>query len=192
MKHEEAVKYVTKLYPAVTDEEMQLFSLLFEKVGALPIQVRQYVKQALVAGRSVPDILEEAVDLAHMDLVNSPHLHPILEKLKVSPNGVHLRAFQGVQVTIDYRDVLLSEPQQFALEMKKEKKRRNIIVYHIPSREYQLATRAHRTALQERYLKGVTGLISTINNISKGIDPFTANKATIVVLFVTWLLCVIR
>ena len=68
---------------------------------------------------------------------------PILEALKLSPDGVSTDMFRG----IESEGMNLAEPKDVALAMQK----RQVIVYHHPSGEYRMASRAHRTALIERW-----------------------------------------
>jgi len=79
---------------------------------------------------------------ADRDLSAFTH-EPILEALKVSSDGVSTKVFRG----IESKGVNLAEPKQVALAMKE----RNAIIYHHPSGEYRMASRAHRTALIERW-----------------------------------------
>ena len=68
---------------------------------------------------------------------------PILEALKLSPDGVRTKVFRG----IENKGVNLAQPKQVALAMKESQ----AIIYHHPSGEYRLASRAYRTALIERW-----------------------------------------
>ena len=79
---------------------------------------------------------------AETDLAGFTH-QPILKALKASPDGVRTVKFKGVE----HKGVNLAQPKDVAVAMKKQ----TAIVYHIPSGEYRLASRAHRTALLERY-----------------------------------------
>ena len=79
---------------------------------------------------------------AERDLAGFLH-KPILKELKASPDGVRTVKFDGVK----HDGVNLAQPKDVAVAMKKQ----TAIVYHIPSGEYRLASRAHRTALLERY-----------------------------------------
>ena len=85
-------------------------------------------------------IIKEVVLAADSDLV-AFKLKPILTALKATPDGVDVRAFDGVK----YEGVDLAEPMDVAVFMK----RKNCIVYHMPSKQYRLASRAHRTALMQ-------------------------------------------
>ena len=88
------------------------------------------------------DYIETTLLAAEEDLAGFTH-QPILKALKASPDGVRTANFKGVK----NEGVNLAEPKQVAVAMKM----RNAIVYHLPSGEYRLASRAHRTALLERY-----------------------------------------
>ena len=94
--------------------------------------------KALKKGKSVAQIIDDAVLAAKADLV-AFKLEPILAALKASPGGVDIGAFNGVK----YEGTYLKEPIEVAVFMKKK----NCLVYHMPSKEYRLASRAHRTAL---------------------------------------------
>ena len=67
-----------------------------------------------------------------------PH-QQIIAALKASPDGVRASTFRGVK----NERVELAIPKQVAVAMKEV----GGIVYHLPSREYRLATRAHRAAM---------------------------------------------
>ena len=134
MNTEEAGKCARKLHSGVSDADLEL---LFDKVGKLPFDILSSVT-ALKKGIPAAQIIEEAVLAAKADLVAFT-LEPILTALKATPDGVDVDAFDGVK----YEGVNLAEPKDVAVAMKK----RNCIVYHMPSRQYRLATRAHRTAL---------------------------------------------
>ena len=79
---------------------------------------------------------------AERDLAEFTH-QPILKALKASPDGVGTHLFDRV----NHKGVNLVQPKDVAVAMKKS----NAIMYHIPSREYRLTSRAHRTALLEQY-----------------------------------------
>ena len=177
MTHEEATMYAKKVFPAVADHDLTAF---FEKVvwplqisppfkllhdfytghtiyiltscplcancrslqvGTMPLDVGDFAT-ALKCGEKVDDFIETALLAAETDLAGFTH-KPILKALKSSPDGVRTVKFDGVE----YKGVNLAEPKDVAVAMKK----RNAIVYHLPSGEYRLASRAHRTVLLERY-----------------------------------------
>ena len=134
MNTEEAVEYARKLHPGVSDADLKL---LFDKIGKLPLKILSSM-MALKEGIPAAQITEEAVLAAEADLVAFT-LKPILAALKATPDGVHVRAFDGVY----YEGVNLAQPKDVAVAMKVT----NCLAYHMPSRQYRLATRAHRTAL---------------------------------------------
>lgn len=134
MDTEEAEEYARKLHPGVSDADLKL---LFDKVGKLPLDILSSMT-ALKKGIPAAQIIEEAVAAAGRDLAAFT-LEPILAALKATPDGVDVRAFNGVK----YEGVNLAEPKDVAIAMKM----RNCLVYHMPSGEYRLASRAHRTAL---------------------------------------------
>ena len=105
------------------------------------MHVREFTN-SLENGESAADYIEEVLYAAKRDLSAFAH-EPILEALKLSPDGVRTKVFRGVK----NEGVNLAEPKQVALAMKE----RNAIIYHHPSGEYRLASRAHRTALIERW-----------------------------------------
>ena len=105
------------------------------------MDVREFTN-ALENGESAADYIEEVLCAAKRDLFAFTH-EPILEALKLSPDGVSTDMFRGVKS----KGVNLAEPKQVALAMNE----RNAIIYHHPSGEYRLASRAHRTALDERW-----------------------------------------
>jgi hypothetical protein len=136
MKLKEAEDFARNLHPGVPDADLEL---LFDKVGKLPLKIELSIA-ALKDGIPVALIIERAVDAAEKDLFAFTH-KSILTALKASLDGVHIRAFDGVK----YEGVNLAQPKDVAVAMKKT----NAIVYHIPSGEYRLASRAHRTALMQ-------------------------------------------
>ena len=136
MDTEEAKEYAKKLHSGVSDADLKL---LFDKVGKLPLDILCSMT-ALKKGIPAAQIIEEAVLAAEADLVAST-LEPILTALKATPDGVHVRAFNGVE----YKGVDLAQPKKVAVAMKET----NCLVYHMPSKQYRLASRAHRTALMQ-------------------------------------------
>ena len=114
---------------------------LFLQVGTLPLDVGECAT-ALESGETVDDVIEATLRSAEDDLGGFTH-QPILSALKASPEGLRCVQFKGVK----HEGVNLAEPREVAVAMKT----RQAIVYHIPSGEYRLATRAHRTVLLERY-----------------------------------------
>jgi hypothetical protein len=175
MTHAEATMYAKKVFPAVADHDLETF---FEKVsilktahpfkllhdlctghttyiptcplcancrslqvGTMPLDVGDFVK-ALKRGEAADDFIEAALCLADDDLCSFAHPQ-ILEALKKSPDGVRRKHFRGVE----NKGVNLAQPKQVAVAMRET----NAIVFHLPSGEYRMASRAHRTALLERY-----------------------------------------
>jgi len=84
------------------------------------------------------DFIKGMLDRAQRDLDVFRH-QPIIKALRDSPDGVSVSHFKGVED----KGVLLADVKQVAIAMKNQ----NGIVYHFPSGQYRLATRAHRTAL---------------------------------------------
>ena len=105
------------------------------------MHVREFTN-SLENGESASDYIEEVLCAAKRDLSAFTH-EPILEALKLSPDGVSTDMFRG----IESKGVNLAEPTEVAVAMKK----RQAIIYHQPSGEYRMASRAHRTALIERW-----------------------------------------
>ena len=174
MTNDEATEYAQKVFPAAPGHDLNLY---FDKVGiipyipfesphanhtphnahltsvscaldfsalqvsTLPLEIRVFAE---ALNKKVPagDYIEAALCAAERDLARFTH-QPILKALKSSPDGVSTAKFQGVK----HEGVHLAEPKEVAVAMKKS----NAIVYHIPSGEYRLTSRAHRTALLERY-----------------------------------------
>ena len=136
MTTEEAEEYARKLHPGVSDADLKL---LFDKVGKRPLKILLSMK-ALKEGVPAAQIVVEAVLAAEADLVANS-MKPILTALKATPDGVYIEKFNGVY----YEGVYLGNPMDVAVAMKET----NGFVYHIPSREYRLATRAHRIALMQ-------------------------------------------
>jgi hypothetical protein len=136
MDTEEAKEYARKLHPDVSDADL---NLLFDKVGKLPLKILNSMT-ALKEGIPVAQVIDDAVLAAEADFIGFK-LEPILAALKASPDGVHIRAFNGVK----YEGADLGEPAEVAVFMKMK----NCLVYHMPSKEYRLASRAHRTALMQ-------------------------------------------
>ena len=110
-------------------------------MGTLPLDVGDCAT-ALKKGEIVDDFIDAILRSAEDDLVAFIH-QPILSALKASPEGVRSLYFKGVK----HEGVNLANPREVAVAMKNKQ----AIVHHIPSGEYRLATRAHRTVLLERY-----------------------------------------
>jgi hypothetical protein len=110
-------------------------------MGTLPLDIRVFAK-ALRKRVPADNFIETSLLAAERDLAGFTH-QPILKVLKALPDGVSTVKFKGVK----HEGVNLAEPKQVAVAMKEQA----AIVYHIPSGEYRLASRAHRTALLERY-----------------------------------------
>ena len=110
-------------------------------MGTVPLKIRTFA-EALKSGETAKDFVEAALCAAEADLAGFTH-KPILKALKASPDGVRIVKFDGIK----HEGVNLAQPKQVAVAMKEQA----AIVYHMPSGEYRLATRAHRTALLERY-----------------------------------------
>ena len=110
-------------------------------MGTLPLDIKVFAK-ALRKGVPAGDYIETAMLAAERDLAGFTH-QPILTALKASPDGVSTLKFKGIK----HDGVNLALPNAVAVAMKLI----NVIVYHIPSGEYRLASRAHRTVLLERY-----------------------------------------
>ena len=109
-------------------------------MGTLPLDTRCFAK-ALGKGVPADEFIEAALLAAKADLAGfTPK--PILKALKASPDGVSIDQFDGVE----HEGVYLAQPKDVAAAMKQT----NAIIYHEPSGEYRLASRAHRTALLER------------------------------------------
>jgi hypothetical protein len=103
--------------------------------------VREFTN-SLENGESASDYIEEVLCAAKRDLSAFTH-EPILEALKLSPDGVSTDMFRG----IESKGINLAAPRQVAVAMKEGQS----IVYHHPSGEYRMVSRAHRTALIERW-----------------------------------------
>ena len=114
-------------------------------MGTLPLDVWAFA-DALEEGDTAVDYIEATLSKAHRDLCGFAHPQ-ILLALKKSPDGVSTLLFAGVE----NNGAHLAEPKDVAAAMKMS----NAIVYHPPSGEYRLASRAHRTALLERYRPGL-------------------------------------
>ena len=110
-------------------------------MGTSPLDLRNFA-EALESGDTAADFIETTVCAAECDLAGFTH-QPILKALKSSPDGVRTAKFRGVE----HKGVNLAQPKDVAVAMKKQM----AILYHVPSGEYRLASRAHRTALLERY-----------------------------------------
>ena len=96
---------------------------------------------ALENGDNADAYIEATLRSAKRDVLRFRH-QPILEALKSSPDGVSRNQFQGVE----HEGANLAQPKDVAVAMEKQ----TAIVFHQPSREYRLVSRAHRTALLER------------------------------------------
>jgi hypothetical protein len=110
-------------------------------VGTLPLDIGMFAT-ALRNRKPADTFIEAVLHAAAIDLAGFDH-KPILKALKDAPDGVSVLEFDGVYD----KGVYLAEPRDVAVAME----RSNAIVYHEPTGEYRLASRAHRTALLERY-----------------------------------------
>ncbi len=110
-------------------------------MGTIPLDIMDFA-EALEEGGNVADYIETTLCVADDDLCSFLHV-PILKALKASPDGVRRKQFQGVK----HEGVNLAQPKQVAVAMKEQA----AIVFHQPSGEYRMVSRAHRTALLERY-----------------------------------------
>lgn len=98
--------------------------------------------QALQRGSSAVEYVVAAVSAAEDNLAAFPY-EPILTALKACPDGVCTTRFARVK----YEGARLVEPKDLVKALEESA----AIVYHLPSREYRLESRAHRTALLERW-----------------------------------------
>ena len=89
MSTKESEEYARKLYPAVSDADLEL---LFDNVGKLPLDILNSMK-ALKKGIPAAQIIEDVVLAAKADLVAFT-LEAILAALKATPDGVDVSAFQ--------------------------------------------------------------------------------------------------
>ena len=105
------------------------------------MHIREFAT-TVATGVPAAEYIEDIVSSARSDFSSFAH-RPILDALKLTPDGVSKDVFEG----IENEGVNLALPKQLALAMKE----RNAIIYHHPSREYRLASTAHRTALMERW-----------------------------------------
>jgi GTPase SAR1 family protein len=133
MTTEEAREYAKKLHPTVSDTDLHL---LFDKIGTLPRDILLSMV-ALKDGIPVTQIIQKTVAVARSDITSFTY-QPIITALKSSPDGVNSGKFSQ----IFHKGAHLAEEKDVLGAMDN-----NAIIYHIPSREYRLASRAHRTAL---------------------------------------------
>jgi hypothetical protein len=132
---EEAERYARKINPNVSMADLEL---VFENVGKLPLDIGLSMDALADGSKSAAEIVDWAVGAALDDLNSFPH-QQIIAALKAFPDGVRASKFKGVE----NKGVSLAIPKDVAVAMKKV----GAIVYHLPSREYRLATRAHRAAM---------------------------------------------
>jgi hypothetical protein len=135
LTREEAIEYMKNRNLSLPEADLNRF---IEMAGALPLTLRKFA-DTVTNTESVDPYIAEIVGSAQADLIAFLH-KPILKALKESPNGVNIKAFDGVE----HKGVLLSEPRAVAAAMKI----RNAILYHFGSREYRLFSAAHKTALR--------------------------------------------
>ena len=110
-------------------------------MGTIPLDIFDFA-EALDEGENMATYIEDTLRAANSDLRRFLH-KPILKALKSSPDGVSTDLFDDVE----HKGVNLAQPKQVAVAMKEQA----AIVFHQPSGEYRMASRAHRTALLERY-----------------------------------------
>jgi len=138
MTPQEATAYAKMLLPAVTDADLAIF---FDRVGTFPLQIREF-SMALMRSEPATDYINKIVTAAESDLGAFEHT-PIITALQASPDGVPKKIFRGVK----HNGINLAAPREVAMAMKKA----CAVMFHFPSYEYRLVSRAHRTALVERW-----------------------------------------
>lgn len=130
MEITEAEEYAKKLNPNVSHQELMY---LFDKIGTLPFNILTSMN-AHRSGKAIADIADQAVRAAYLDLIKfrdvSEAMSYFLRVLKLSPNG---RSLHFSSMHTKELHVLMSEVK--------------VAVYHPPYRDFQPASKAHRTAL---------------------------------------------
>ena len=135
MSRAEAEEFVKKRVPSISTED---FNRFVESIGTLPLSLTMLC-DALLADQKVDVFIRSALEYAKKDLVAFLH-KPILTALKKSPEGVSVELFGGVE----HKGVPLSAPKDVAVAMKKV----NVILYNFETKQYQLFSTAHKTALK--------------------------------------------
>ena len=135
MSSEEAERYARKIIPNVSKADLEL---VFENIGKLPLDIGLVMDDLAEGSMLAAEIVNREVGRA-LSALNMFHHQQIIAALKGSLDGVPAGAFRGVE----NKGVNLATPGEVAVAMKQV----NGIVYHLPSGEYRLATRAHRAAM---------------------------------------------
>ena len=92
------------------------------------MHVREFTK-SLEDGESAANYIEEVLCAAKRDLSAFAY-EPILEALKLSPDGVGTDMFRGIEI----EGVNLAAPKDVAPAMKM----RQAIIHHLPTKEYRM------------------------------------------------------
>ena len=121
----------------IDNNELKTF---FDAVGTHPLHL-QLLARAIMRNETVENFTNGVISKAFDDLAAFSH-KSILEKLKESPNGVKVHVFEGVEEN----GVNLAQPKAVAAAMKNSR----AIIYHRPSGEYRLFSKAHATALNTK------------------------------------------
>jgi len=135
----------------LSQQELQLIR---DSIGFQPLTLGNLVKQIRLYSQNsnmnnafgvnqfppfnLQSFINEQVANAKSDLIKFS-LYPILHALKTHPNGVEVEAFAGQE----FKSVDLGNPEEVFTKMK----RVNAVMYHSPSRQYRMISKAHATAL---------------------------------------------
>ena len=122
----------------VDKNELKVF---FDAVGTHPLHLQLLARAILRNNDTVENFKNEVIRKAFDDLAAFSH-KSILEKLRESPSGVKVHSFEGIVEN----GVNLAQPKEVAKEMKNSR----AIIYHRPSGEYRLFSKAHATALKTK------------------------------------------
>ena len=126
MTHNEAFKLSRSI--GITKADLQIY---FNKIGTFPLQI---INLKMNLADSIP--LEEDILNAQASF-DGFELKELLKWLKQSPDGVPLSDLYAVKD----QGILLASPESVASFMK------NVIMYHIPTREYRLMSNAFKIAI---------------------------------------------
>ncbi len=135
----EAKQLLHNLGATFTEAEMDF---VFTNIGTLPAMLKMLVGTVLSSSCTLEKFVANKLDQAAADLTAFRH-QLILDELKKQPGGVHVKQLAGKF----HEGVNLAAPREVCVAMKNS----NAIVYRMESREYQLLTTAHRTALLGKF-----------------------------------------
>lgn len=135
MTEEEAKLYLSKQGVHL---DAAALATVQQQIGFQPISLERLVDAVAQNNGLLGDFITQRVAVAKSELKKFT-LFPILRALKASPEGVSTDVFVGQR----YEGINLANPVEVFRAMKET----NVVMYHSPSDQYRLVSKAHATAL---------------------------------------------